>query len=332
MGVVLAVAVITAIVVGDPLGLRKRPDDLVAVSFVLPYTAQGVIDGTALVLHGVQVGKVTGIASQPGGGIRIDTELNRGPATGLTDTMRIDYRPVNYFGVSGINISPGSGGQALRDGVLINAVPTGNYTLQAMLTRFGQLTNGVITPDLVSVIDRITRYTDGLNPLIETVFIATGTVTEVQKVRPSRLVANTAGAAVALPALAEALVKSGDDISRADNNWMHEGAGDLSDKQWYTEFGVPTYEQIVNGIFGSIGKLEASHVGDLLPLVNGVKTITDTVPPLLRPEAVGDLLTELRTRFERIYGGTPDQRAVQVKIVLDNLPGVAAPINTIGGP
>lgn len=332
MVVVALFVVVTALVVGDPFGLRARPDDRFAVSFVLPYTAQGVIGGTAVVLHGVQVGTVTGITSEPGGDIRVDTELLRGSTTGLTDTVRIDYRPVNYFGVSGINISPGAGGRALRDGAVIDAVPTGNFTLQAMLTRFGQLTNGVITPDLVSVIDRITRYTDGLNPLIETVFIAAGAVTEVQTVPTPQLVANTAGVSVAMPSLIESLVKGGDDISHADNNWMREGAGDLSDEQWYKEFGVPTYEQIVNGIFGSIGKLEASHVSDLLPLVNGLKTVNDTVPPLLRPEAVGDMLTELRSRFERLYGGTPEQRALQVKIVLDNLPGVAAPIDAVGGP
>ncbi|MCF6387354.1 Mammalian cell entry related domain protein [Mycobacterium sp. MBM] len=332
MAVVLIVVVVTAFVVGDPFRLKDDGDDRISVSFVVPYIAQGVIDGTALVLHGVQVGTVTGIANQPGGDIRVDAELQRVPTTGLTDTLRLDYRPVNYFGVSGINLSPGEGGQNLRNGVVIDAAPTGNFTLQAMLTRFGQLTNGVITPELVRVVDRITRYTDALNPLIETVFIATGAVADVQTVPASQLVANTAGATVALPSLIDSLVKSGDDISRADNNWMREGAGDLSDDQWYNEFGIPTYELIVDGLFGSIGKLEASHLSDLLPLVNGIQTITDTVPPLLRPEATGDMLTELRSRFQRLYGGTPDQGALQVKIVLDNLPGVAAPIDAIGGP
>ncbi|MEW5810374.1 MAG: Mammalian cell entry related domain protein [Actinomycetota bacterium] len=327
--VVLVVAAVVLYFVWDPFA--KQPDDRISLSFNVPYTAQGIIEGTALVMHGVQIGSVTAIASEPSGSIRVDTELEKAPTTGLTDAMRIDYRPINYFGVSGINIVPGAGGQALRNGQLIDTTPTGNFTLQAMLTQFGQLSNGVITPDLVRVIDRITRYTDGLNPLIETVFIATGAVAEVQSVPVSRLVTNTAGVAVAFPSMIEALVKGGDDISHADNNWMREGAGDLSEEQWQRDF-VPTYEQIVNGIFGSIGKLEASHISDLLPLVNGIQTITDAGPPLLRPEGLGDMLVELRTRFQRLYGGTPEQRALQVKIVLDNLPGIAAPINALGGP
>ena len=40
--------------------------------------------------------------------------------------MKIDFRPVNYFGVTGINLIPGAGGQRLRDGTQINTVPEGN--------------------------------------------------------------------------------------------------------------------------------------------------------------------------------------------------------------
>jgi hypothetical protein len=43
------------------------------------------------------------------------------------------------------------------------------------------------------------------------------------------------------------------------------------------------------------------------------------------------MLVELRTRFQKLYGGTPEQRALQVRVVLDNLPGIAAPIDAIGG-
>jgi len=43
------------------------------------------------------------------------------------------------------------------------------------------------------------------------------------------------------------------------------------------------------------------------------------------------MVAELRTRFEKMYQGTPEQRALQVRIVLDSLPGVAAPIAAVGG-
>jgi len=44
------------------------------------------------------------------------------------------------------------------------------------------------------------------------------------------------------------------------------------------------------------------------------------------------MLVELRTRFEKLYSGTPEQRALRVRIVLDDLPGVAAPLGVMGAP
>lgn len=332
IGAVLTLVAAVAAVTWIMNPFAGRADDRISIAIDTPYIAQGVIEGTPVVMHGVEVGRVTGISSTGDGRIRVGADLLKKPATGLTDTMQIDFRPVNYFGVSGINLVPGPGGQVLRNGLLVKAVPKGNFTLQAMLTQFGELSNSVITPQLVSVIDRITRYTDAMNPLIETVFIATNTLAEVQTVPTRQLMANATGIGVTIPGLLNAITDSGDAVTHADNNWMHEGMGDLSDDQWYKEWGVPHWNAIVDGIFGSVGKVESSHIGDMLPLVNGFQAITDTTAPLLRPEGVGDTLVELRRRFEALYGGTPEQRALQVRIVLDKLPGVAAPIDAMGGP
>lgn len=328
--VVVVFAIAAAVIIGKPFS--RPPDDEVSISMDMPYLGQGVIEGTALVMHGVQVGTVTGITSMPGGNIRVDAALQKVAVAGLTDTMQVDYRPINYFGVSGINVVQGTGGQALRNGMQLTVAPKGNFTLQAMLTSFGRLSDKVITPQLIHVIDWITRYTDGLDPLIETVFIATGALADVQRVSTAQLTTNTAGIVVTAPGLVNALSVAGDAVSHADNNWMHEGAGDLSDHQWYDTYGIPYLKAVTDGIFGSMGKLEASHVGDLLPLVTGVKALTDTVPPLMRPVGIGDTLAELRRRFEAMYGGTPEHRALQVRILLDSLPGVAAPVDALGGP
>jgi hypothetical protein len=58
--------------------------------------------------------------------------------------------------------------------------------------------------------------------------------------------------------------------------------------------------------------------------------MSDAVAPLLRPVGLGDMLVELRRRLEKLYAGTPEQRALQVRIVLDSLPGVAAPLGVMG--
>jgi ABC-type transporter Mla subunit MlaD len=305
-------------------------NDGISLAIDTPYVVQGVVAGTPVVMHGVQVGKVTSVSSSAGGGVLLDADLQRTPVAGLTDTMQIDFRPANYFGVTGINITPGTGGQALRDGMHVVTTPRGNFTMQALLSRLGELSTGVITPQLVSVIDRATRYTDALDPLIETMLIAANAVAQVQTVPTARLLTNTTGLSVAFPGMLNAATDVGDYVGDASANYLHRGLGDNTEDQ-YRKI-VATIDSVANGLFGEIGRLEYSHVADLLPLVNGVQALTDTVPPLLRPDGVAQMLVDLRTRFEKLYSGTPDQRALQVRIVLDSLPGVAAPLGVMGAP
>ena len=39
---------------------------------------------------------------------------------------------------------------------------------------------------------------------------------------------------------------------------------------------------------------------------------------------------KMRTRLQKLLGGNGEQRALQVKIILDSLPGVAAPLAAMG--
>lgn len=310
---------------------KGKPKDRISVAIDTPYVVQGVGQGTAIVMHGAQIGEVTDISSTADGGAQLSATLQKAPIAGLTDTLAIDFRPANYFGVTGVNITPGNGGQALRDGSRIITVPKGNFTLQALLSRLGQISTGVITSQAVDVIGKVTRYTDGLNPLIETMVTIGSSLTKVQNTPTAQLLTNVTGLSVAFPGALNSVSDVGDALAHADRNWMHEGFGDISEERWQ-KIDIRSIQAISNGIFLSIGRLESSHVADLLPLVNGVQSLADVGPPLLRPAGLSQLLVELRSRFEKMYAGTPEQRALQVRIVLDALPGVAAPFDALGGP
>jgi hypothetical protein len=283
-----------------------------------------------VVINGVDVGKVRDISSLPGGGVRLNVDLQKPPVARLTDKLDIDFRPVNYFGVTGINLIPGTGGQTLRDGMRIHTVPKGNFTLQALLSRLGQLSTGVLTPQLIQTIDRATRYVDGLDPLIETALIVANAVAKTQTVPTARLLTNATGLSVAFPPFVDSLTEAGADFLHPVN-YIHVGLADVTDDVFTNKF-VTLLEESSKGLFLSIGKLESAHIGDLLPVVQSIKALTDVVPPLIRPEAIAQMLVELRSRLEKMYAGTPEQRALQVRIVLDSLPGVAAPIAAVGGP
>lgn len=329
LAVVLIGAALAGFSIVDPFS--GRTSNTIDVAIDTPFIVQGVAAGTAVMMHGVQVGTVTAVSSSPEGGARLDANLKEPSVKGLTDAMKIDFRPANYFGVTGVNITPVAGGRTLYNGIRFSTVPTGDNTLQALLTRLGKLSTGVVTSQLVDVIDKATRYADGLIPFIETVLIAANTLAEVQDTPTIQLLNNATGVAVAFPSLLNETTNLGDFISTANDNWIHQGIGDLTEEQWVNDQ-LPAFELAATKLFGSVGALEGAHVYELLPLVNGLKSFTDVIPPLVRPEGFAQTMVELRTRFEQMYGGTPEQRALRVRIVLDELPGVAAPLGVPGVP
>jgi len=318
----ICVAVVAVFVVFNPLGGKKK--NTVSIAIDTPYVGQGVAAGTALIMHGVKVGEVSAVSRLPLGGVRLDTELQKVPIAGLTDTMSIDFRPVNYFGVTGINLTPSAGGRALGNGTRIATLPTGNFTMQSLLSRLGAVSSASLTPQLINVIDRATRYTDALDPLIETVVVSANALVKVQTVSTSRLLRNATGLSVALPAISDAGL---DALDRLD----HSGF-DTMTEDFYRNRVLLSTDLGTKALFDRFGMLEGKHMTELLPFIDLAMALTSIVPGLIRPDAIGQELADLRTRFEALYAGAPGQRAVQVHIVLDSLPGVAAPLAAIGGP
>lgn len=320
-GIALIVAVVLAavLITVNPLGLGA--DQRTSVFVTTPYVGQGVAGGAPVLLHGMRVGEVESVASRPEGGTRLRLRLEPKRTRGLTDTLAIDYRPANYFGVTGINLMPGTDGQPLRDGSVLDLTPRGNYTMQDFLSRVGKLTNGVVTPELISVIDRATRYVDGLNPLLETMLLVTGSVTKVQTVGVGQLVRNVAGIAVVAPTFVDALTGL---VDRLDN------AGLDVDEQFFQERFLATINLASTGLFGTVGKLLSSNVRNLLPATEVVQTLTRPVPRIAVGQRLEETLDELARRYERMYEGSGDQRALQVHLHLDSLPGLAAPMHAMG--
>ncbi|HEY0224940.1 MAG TPA: Mammalian cell entry related domain protein [Mycobacterium sp.] len=349
--VVLVAVVITVIIFVNPLG--RHPKGVISVTMDAPYVGQGVVSGTPLILHGVKVGRVTDILSLPGGHVRLNTELQDKPVVGLTDSLGIDFRPANYFGVTGINILPGDGGKPLRNGADLHITPAGNFALQALLYRLGELTHSVLTQRLINVIDRGTRYMDALDPLLETMITVSTTVTNVQTVSTKQLLRNATGINVALPGVMDVLIETGDQFLKTK-----DGIGFNYDEDAKTNPYLPYYDdkmrkqydegrrllasnpdEFVYGrfkewmrgastdLFVKVGQLEWSHLYELFPIVDQLRTVTEVVPKLVPATDISDTIHEIRMRLERMYQGSGDQRALQVRLILDELPGVAAPLN-----
>jgi hypothetical protein len=351
--------VIVAIVITTVLYLvvnpfESKPRDMISLTIDTPYVGQGVAAGTPLIMHGVKIGQVVSVSSISGGGVHLETDLQSGITHGLTDAMGIDYRPSNYFGVTGINVIPAQTGRLLRTGMQININPKGNFSLQALLYRLGELTNGVFNQRLITVIERGTRYVDGLTPLLETMLIVGNSVAKVQTVSTERLLRNTTGVSVAFPGFVDALTSTGNDFlhtSFVDFDWekykknskyysvideqtrQHFEANvelfrehEKKDMGFFDKHWSELLDLARTDLFSPVGYLEGSHINDLTPVLESVRGLADAVPQIVSPDNFAYTLTELRRRFEHMYQGSGDQRALQVRLILDRLPGVAAPL------
>jgi hypothetical protein len=354
----VAILLVTVLVYVTVTGSSGRSaKHTIAVAFETPFVGQGVDSGTEVILHGVRVGEVTAVSRVGGSRVRLDVELQSGRTKGLTDAVGIDFRPANYFGVTGVNLIPADGGQLLSNGASISVESAANLTLQTLLSRLGELTHDVVTPKLVSVMDRATRYTDALNPLFETMILVSTAVADTQTVSTERLLRNTTAMSVGLPSYLDGMISAGhgyiwnavgahvdpDDI-RAETRYLK-----YYNKEKLDYFNSALDDLIANpdkfvygrnreyfvgakyDLFSKMGDLEGSHTFDLFPLLAQARMMADVVPRLVDPEDIGDKLGELRSRLERMYQGSGDQRAMQVRIMLDQLPGVEAPLGVMLG-
>jgi len=181
----------------------------------------------------------------------------------------------------------------------------------------------------------------------------------VQTVTTERLLRNTTAVSVAFPGFVDSAISFGNDFlhtSYVDFNSEQYKAkyryypvlGDKhqkyfddtvrfaqevkgSDEYIYKKF-IPIFNAAQTDLFSRVGYLESSHMNDLFPILESVRGLADAVPKIVSPDNFASTITELRQRFERIYAGSGDQRALQVRIVLEHLPGVTAPLGqALGG-
>jgi hypothetical protein len=345
--------------------IDSQPRDYVSLKIDTPYVGEGVADGTPLIMHGVKVGHVSAVKNRPGGGVQIDALVRSSSANGLTDALGIDYRPSNYFGVTGINLLPKDGGQPLRSGAHLTITPDGNFALQALLYRLGGLTHDVINQRLIDVMERGTRFTNGLTPLLETMLIVAKAVADVQTVSTERLLRNTTGVSVGVPGFVDGLTRTVDtslhsglyDYKLAMGDPMYDHYLTTYDDQLKSQYesGLKLaqtnmddfvygpvkefYDAASTDLFVKVGNILSTHTYDLFPVVEELRSITSVVPKIVNADGIGDTLRELHSRLTRMYEGSGEQRAMQVRIVLDEFPAIAAPLglavgaqDTVAGP
>lgn len=300
----------------------REPDGTLLVTVRTAYLGQGVAAGSAVMLHGVQVGRVESVHGGEGRGVELGIRLRRSQIGGLTDTVRFDYRPLNYFGVSALNLLPGTSGRVLTDGQRLDRAPEGDFTMASLLSRSSMVVNGVVTDRMVEVVRRIADYTDALAPLIEAGFTVANTVAETQRQLPDVQLRQ-------LNTLLEPLPVFTDNVIGGITALTEVPSAELV----ITQFGPmnATMQLIATGFFGPLGALLGSHASDFTPLTEILRTVSDLVSSTLAKAQLGPRLDQVLAGVESAYAGPDQDKSLQLRIVLDQLPALAAALPLPGG-
>ncbi|WP_290047544.1 Mce family protein [Nocardia nova] len=323
---ILAVAIVVLMVVVVYPHFRGRGD--LSLSVDVPYVAPGVAVGTKVTLRGAEVGEVSRLDKAATGAVRMGLVLHPGEITGLTDAFEMDFRPENYFGVTAINIVGQPGGAGLVAGRILDKIPAGDFTMSTMLEKSSLVVDGTLTDSMIASLDKIIRYTNGLDPLIQSGIVFADRVSATQRAMPTVLLGEMNQILAALPGFDRQTIDALYSIFDTGFNRRSDGSVGVDDTIMdRTNQGL----NLASGsLFSAAGHLLASHATELTPVVDVVTVLSDIVPVVLDHGAVTAKLRTVIDRYNKAFTGPDNAKTLNLRIVLDNFPAVAAPLAGTG--
>ncbi|WP_280426642.1 Mce family protein [Nocardia carnea] len=305
------------------------PDGLV-LDIDVPYVGPGVGTGTKVILHGAEVGEVTALDKTRPDTVRMNVTLDPGEIDGLTDTFALDFRPQNYFGITAVNLARRPGGAALAAGDILERMPAGDFTMSTMLEKGSVAIDGTLTTSMVESLDKVVRYTDGLTPLIQSGIVFADRVAATQQSLPTELLRYTNDILAVLPAFSGAAVEALAFVYDSVYNRRPDGSVGVDDE--FMDYSDAGLELAANSLFGKAGSLLASHGAELTPVALLVKALTGVLPNILDEGAAPAKLRELIDRYQAAFTGPEGAKTLNLRVVLDDLPMLAAPLAVTGVP
>lgn len=296
--------------------------DTIRITVRTTYLGPGVRPDTQVLLRGVEVGRVESVRPRAAGGIDMAIRLRRSGIAGLTDTFDFDYRPQNYFGVTGVHLMPGLGGEPLSDGTRLTRTPRGDHTMSALLRRAGQLAGGTHTGELVEVVRRVADYTTALAPLLEAGILVTGLLAETQRGTPVELLDRLHAINGPLPDFVDHAISAETALRQ-----IPSARAVLDD---FAPMDV-TMQLIATGFFGPVGALLGSHATDFTPLTEIVRTLSDVVTATLRKARAAVPLDTVLSGIDSAYTGPDGDKSLKLRIAVQALPFLDGALPGPGG-
>lgn len=300
------------------------------LSIDVPYVAPGIRPGAKVIVRGNEVGEVSSLTRFDDSSIRMGLALRPTAVKGLTDNFGIDFRPANYFGVTALNLVGRPGGGHVVSGQVFDRRPAGDYSMSTMIEKGSLVVSGTLTDSMIQSLDKIIRYTDGLTPLIQTGVVLANRVAQTQQAMPSVLLADMNRILDVVPYFSSQFADTLYNLYDSDLNRLPDGSFGVDDAVM-TELDQGL-DLAGGGLFGAAGTLVSSHPAQLLPVTQMVAALSDAVPNLLGGGAAASKLSTLVDRYNGAFTGPVGHKALNLRIVLDDLPAMATPLALTGLP
>lgn len=324
-GAIIVAAAIVATLIGVYAVPALTPDDpdIVTVTIDTPAVGPGVEAGTEVVLHGAPVGKVTSLDVDQVGITSLTLELDRSSVAGLGRDFVVDFRPKNYFGITGLNIAD-TGDAALgevRDGDHLTRDPGADYTMATMIEQGSDVANGSLVPETMDAIKRVLVYSSAFEPLIHTGVVLADVVERTQREMPAELIAKYNAIVDALPPFVDGSISA---LFHFYNSELR-AAGDEVQNNF-----TSTLKAISDNFFSMVGTLLKSNQANLTSTVQMATEAATVLPAIgqgvLTPVTVRDLVQRLDGAFTTKGDGTT---VLKVNLALELLPALAVPLTSM---
>ncbi|MBY8861485.1 Mce family protein [Nocardia sp. CA2R105] len=306
-----------------------KPSGL-ALNIEVPYVGPGVGTGTKVILHGAEIGEVTGLEKTDPGTVRMSLQLQSGISERLTDDFDLDFRPQNYFGISAVDLIAHPEGDRLVSGSTLDKTPTGDFTMSTMLEKGSLAVDGTLTQSMVTSLNKVIRYTDGLTPLIQSGIVLADRVAATQQALPTELMRRADDILAVMPAFGTQAIDALYNIYNSEYNRRADGSVGVDDA-----FMDKTDEGLglaANSLFGKAGHLLASHGAQLTPVTQLVAALTDVMPHMLGGGTAPGKVMTLIDRYNAAFTGSGGHKTLNLRIIVDDLPMFATPLALTGIP
>lgn len=320
----IIVVTVAALVLTGWRMLPSRDDGTLSVAVLTDKVGTGLKTGNDVRLDGVAVGRVEAI--EPSGQRqRITLTLHRDQLFGLTDAFGVDYVPGNLFGVAEIALERGSGGATLADGAVVDltgarADQVRDATISTLLRSVGTFSNEVLTPDLISILDRISSGTSAFTPLVEAIVATVRAVADTQRLPSSFLLGQYGATLAGLPSTTHGLLGL---LSTAYDAEYLRSPENLAKFDASTQMIVTEFIPALANVLSTAETHFADTVNTLVPVLSMLShTVSD---PARSSAELGELLRRLGVAMPDTGNGPVLNLAVDLR----GVPGLAVPL--LGG-